>query len=49
MKIGEERLQGGLRVGAGVGRDAVEFAAIAGGENDGFFESAAEAQFIGGA
>jgi hypothetical protein len=33
----------------GFGRDAVDFAAVAGGENEGFFEEAARAEFVGGA
>ena len=31
-----------------IARDAVEFAAIAGGNDDGFFQNPAVAQFIGG-
>jgi hypothetical protein len=33
----------------GFGRDAVDFAAVAGGEDEGFFEEAAGAEFVGSA
>jgi hypothetical protein len=33
----------------GFGRDAVDFATIAGGEDEGFFEEASRAEFVGGA
>ena len=33
----------------GFGRNAVDFAAIAGGEDERFFEDAAGAEFVGGA
>jgi hypothetical protein len=33
----------------GFGRHAVDFAAVAGGEHEGFFEKAAGAEFVGGA
>jgi hypothetical protein len=49
MKFAEE---GGKAGGGFVGsfrRDAVELAAIAGGENQGFFEKAAGTEFVGGA
>jgi hypothetical protein len=34
---------------AGLGRDAVDFAAVAGGEDQGFFQEAAGAELVGGA
>src|SRR5260221_5575566 len=49
MEFAEEGRQAGGGFVGGFGRDAVEFAAIAGGEDEGFFEEAAGAEFRSGA
>jgi len=49
MEFAEERGKTGGAFVAGFGRDAVDFTAIAGGEDQGFFEEAAGAKFVGGA
>ena len=49
MEFAEERREAGSAFVAGFGRDAVDFTAIAGGEDQGFFEEAAGAKFVGGA
>ena len=49
MEFAEERGKTGSAFVAGFGGDAVDFAAIAGGEDQGFFEEAAGAKFVGGA
>jgi hypothetical protein len=49
MEFAEERGKTGSAFVAGFGRDAVDFTAIAGGEDQGFFEEAAGAKFVGGA
>jgi len=49
MEFAEERGKTGSAFVAGFGRDAVDFAAIAGGKDQGFFEEAAGAEFVGGA
>ena len=49
MEFAEERGQAGGSFVAGFGRDAVDLAAIAGGENEGFFEETARTEFVGGA
>jgi hypothetical protein len=49
MEFTEERGKTGSAFVAGFRRDAVDFAAIAGGEDQGFFEEAARAEFVGGA
>ena len=49
MEFAEERGKTGGAFVAGFGRNAVDFTAIAGGEDQGFFEEAAGAKFVGGA
>jgi len=49
MEFAEERGKTGSAFVAGFGRDTVDFTAIAGGEDQGFFEEAAGAKFVGGA
>jgi hypothetical protein len=49
MEFAEERGKTGSAFVAGFRRDAVDFTAIAGGEDQGFFEEAAGAKFVGGA
>src|SRR5258705_13277043 len=49
MEFAEERGKTGSAFVTGFGRDAVDFAAIAGGEDQGFFEETAGAKFVGGA
>ena len=49
MEFAEERGKTGSAFVAGFGRDTIDFAAIAGGEDQGFFEEAARAKFVGGA
>jgi hypothetical protein len=49
MEFAEEGRQAGSAFVGGFGRDAVDFAAVAGGEDERFFEEAAGAEFVGGA
>jgi hypothetical protein len=49
MEFAEEGGQAGSGLMGGFGRDAVDFAAIAGGEDEGFFEESTRAEFIGSA
>jgi hypothetical protein len=49
MEFAEERGETGGAFVAGFGRDPVDFTAIAGGEDQGFFEEATGAEFVGGA
>jgi hypothetical protein len=49
MEFAEERGKTWGAFVGGFGRDPVDFAAIAGGEDQGFFEEAAGAEFVGGA
>jgi hypothetical protein len=49
MEFAEERGKTGRAFVAGFGRNAVDFAAIAGGKDQRFFEEAAGAEFVGGA
>ena len=49
MKFAKERRKAGGAFVRGFGRDAVELAAIAGGEDQGFFQEAAGAEFVSGA
>jgi len=49
MEFAEERGKTGSAFVAGFGRDAVDFAAIAGGKDQRFFEEAAGAKFVGSA
>jgi len=49
MEFAEEGREAGSALVRGFGRDAVDFAAIAGGEDQGFFEEAAGAELVGGA
>jgi hypothetical protein len=49
MEFAEERREAGGALVRGFGRDAVDFAAIAGGEDQGFFQEAAGAELVGGA
>jgi len=49
MEFAEEGRQAGSAFREKLGRHAVDFAAIAGGEDERFFEEAAGAEFVGGA
>jgi hypothetical protein len=49
MEFAEERRQAGSAFVGSFGRDAVDFAAVAGGEDERFFEEAAGAEFVAGA
>jgi len=49
MKFAEEGVEAGGAFVGGFGRDAVDFAAVAGGEDERFFEEAAGAKLVGGA
>jgi hypothetical protein len=49
MKFAEERGKAGGGFVGSFRRDAIEFAAIAGGEDQGLFEKAAGTEFVGGA
>ena len=49
MEFAEERGKTGSAFVAGFGGNAVDFAAIASGEDQGFFKKAAGAKFVGGA
>ena len=48
VEFAEECGDGSKAVLRGLGRNAVDFAAIAGGEDERFFEDAAGAEFVGG-
>jgi hypothetical protein len=49
MEFAEEGRQAGSAFVRSFGRNAVDFAAVAGGEDERFFEEAAGAEFVGGA
>jgi len=49
MEFAEEGRQAGSALVGGFGRNAVDFAAVAGGEDERLFEEAAGAEFVGGA
>jgi hypothetical protein len=49
MEFAEEGIQAGSAFVRSFGRDAVDFAAVARGEDERFFEEAAGAEFVGGA
>jgi hypothetical protein len=49
MEFAEEGRQDGSAFMDSFGRNAVNFAAVAGGEDERFFEEAAGAEFVGGA
>ena len=49
VEFAQERCEALEAVVRGLGRDAVDFAAIAGGEDERFIENAAGAEFVGGA
>jgi hypothetical protein len=49
VEFAEKRRESVEAIVFGFGRDAVNFAAIAGGEDERFFEDAASAEFVGGA
>jgi hypothetical protein len=49
VEFAEKGGEAGSGFVGGFRRDSVEFAAIAGGKNEGFFEEAAGAEFSGGA
>jgi len=49
MEFAEEGRQAGSAFVGSFGRHAVDFAAVAGGEDERFFEEAAGAEFVGGA
>jgi hypothetical protein len=49
VELAKERREAGSGFVGGFGRDAVDFAAIAGGKDQGLFEEASGAEFVGGA
>jgi len=49
MEFAEEGIEAGCTFVGSFGRNAVDFAAVAGGEDERFFEEAAGAEFVGGA
>jgi hypothetical protein len=49
MEFAEEGRKAGSGFVGGLGRNAVDFAAVAGGEDERFFEEATGAEFVGGA
>jgi len=49
MEFAEEGRKAGCGFVGGFGRDTIDFAAVAGGEDERFFEEAAGAEFVGGA
>jgi hypothetical protein len=49
MEFAEEGIEAGGAFVGSFGRDAVDFAAVAGGEDERFFKEAAGAKFVGGA
>jgi hypothetical protein len=49
MEFAEEGRQAGSALMGSFGWNAVNFAAVAGGEDERFFEEAARAEFVGGA
>ena len=49
MEFAEERGEAGSGLVGGFGGNAVDFAAIAGGEDEGFFEEPAGAELVGSA
>jgi hypothetical protein len=49
VEFAEEGREAGRGFVGGFGGDAVDFTAVAGGEDEGFFEESAGAEFVGGA
>jgi hypothetical protein len=49
MEFAQEGIETRGALAGSFGWDAVDFAAVAGGEDEGFFEEAAGAEFVGGA